>query len=68
MTGLYDHLSHPFFLYYSESIKVATQNMGCVQWIEKRVFGDLTVIFSATPLQAAKPPCHQTKKCNNSKV
>ena len=49
MIPQYDHLSHPYFLYYfeskSEPIQVATQNMGGVWWILICVSGDLTIVF-----------------------
>jgi len=70
MIGQYNHFSHPFFLYCTESksvIQVAAQNMGFVLWVSIWVSGDLTIAFSATILQQEKPPCQKTKKCNISK-
>jgi hypothetical protein len=62
MIGKYDNISHPLFLYCTESksfVKAAAQNMGFVLWVSIWVSSDLNIVFSASTLQQAKPPCQK---------
>jgi hypothetical protein len=65
MIGQYDHFSHSFFLYYTESkspLQVAAQNMGFALWVLIWVSNGSTIVFSTTILQQAKPPCQKNRK------